>query len=339
MTSHPDADEFMRVYLRNPTDATTRLVFADWLEETGDPSNTAWAHFIRAKVATDAQRPGSPERREWDTEAGKFAPFIRANLTIPATLFVGYPKSLLQLLPGPNITVKLAGFQAPYALVELIPESAARENLVLSLDLQGRALLVAAAEPWNCDLVDKLRFILNRDIIAVRAELDDIGAAIDAAYSQDINFEFELIPEPRIELIRVFDDPAYHEPGPRTVRDGLAVDAPVNQLVGLLLVETRQRVADRVTISPINGAGYRFRVDGEWTERGWLPDRVLFPIAARLARMADAEGQFANTGGANGEFRCNVADNPLTVRVAIEPLEEGPVIQIDFLEERAIERR
>ena len=36
MTSHPDADAFMRAILRDPADVTTRLVFADWLEETGE---------------------------------------------------------------------------------------------------------------------------------------------------------------------------------------------------------------------------------------------------------------------------------------------------------------
>ncbi len=53
MFSHPDADAFMRSYLRKPTDATTRLIFADWLEETGDESNVAWARYIRLKVEAD----------------------------------------------------------------------------------------------------------------------------------------------------------------------------------------------------------------------------------------------------------------------------------------------
>ena len=80
MTSHPDADAFMRGYLRTPTDVTTRLVFADWLEETGRPSNVAWAHFIRAKAAADAHPWGGAARRRHEAEAGKFAPHIRAYM-------------------------------------------------------------------------------------------------------------------------------------------------------------------------------------------------------------------------------------------------------------------
>src|SRR6266542_6112212 len=113
MQKHPDADAFIRSYLEHPTDATSRLVFADGLEETGEPHNTAWAHFIRRRIEADRHPPDSRERRELDREADSYAPRIRANLTIPAALFVGYPKSLLQLLPAPNITVRLADFAVP----------------------------------------------------------------------------------------------------------------------------------------------------------------------------------------------------------------------------------
>ena len=111
MQKHPDADAFMRSYLEHPTDAISRLVFADWLEETGEPHNTAWAHFIRLRI--EADRYPSDKRRAAANSTAKptqYAPHIRASLTIPAQKFVGYPKSLLQLLPAPNITVRLKGF-------------------------------------------------------------------------------------------------------------------------------------------------------------------------------------------------------------------------------------
>jgi type IV pilus assembly protein PilB len=58
MSSHPDADAFVSAILRNPAEVTTRLVFADWLEETGDPSNVAWAQFIRLNVEADRHPAG-----------------------------------------------------------------------------------------------------------------------------------------------------------------------------------------------------------------------------------------------------------------------------------------
>src|SRR5437764_15471902 len=106
MASHPDADAFMRGYLRTPQDVTARLVFADWLQETGRPWNVAWAYYIRAKAEADRHEPGSPGRAELEQQAAEYARRVEARLTIPASLFVGYPKSLLQLLPPQNITVR-----------------------------------------------------------------------------------------------------------------------------------------------------------------------------------------------------------------------------------------
>jgi hypothetical protein len=41
------------------------------------------------------------------------------------------------------------GLEPPRAVLELIPESVARENIVLPLALDGRTLVVATADPSN----------------------------------------------------------------------------------------------------------------------------------------------------------------------------------------------
>ncbi|MBN9121236.1 MAG: TIGR02996 domain-containing protein [Planctomycetes bacterium] len=194
-----DADAFMRKYLKQPSDATARLVFADWLEETGEPHNAAWAHFIRLKIEADRHPLHGPTRHEIDRHAGQYAVYIRARLTVPAKLFVGYPKSLLQLLPAENVTVRLANFEVPCGVRDLIPESVARENLILPLDTQEHALLIAAADPHNLDLLQKLQFILARDVVFVCGEPEDIREAVDRTYphteveSADVSYEAPLI--------------------------------------------------------------------------------------------------------------------------------------------------
>src|SRR5262245_18465707 len=113
LTISAEADAFMRKYLARPTDVTARLVFADWLEETCEPHNAAWAYYIRLRAEAARYAPDSRERRELVRQADEYAPKIRANLSIPAQFFVGYPRSLLQLLPAANITVALEGFEVP----------------------------------------------------------------------------------------------------------------------------------------------------------------------------------------------------------------------------------
>jgi uncharacterized protein (TIGR02996 family) len=187
MQSHPDADAFVRAILRDPADVTTRLVFADWLEETGEPANVAWAHFIRLteEIATRHTRGSAP--RNWQSRVARYASQIRATLTIPAALFVAHYKQLQRLLPLDRFTATLEGYEISREVIEFMPESVSRENLVLPLDLQGRArhLLAAFADPTDPDTLQKLRFILNREkIVAVRAEREDLIAAIDHHYGQ-----------------------------------------------------------------------------------------------------------------------------------------------------------
>src|SRR5438034_176868 len=58
------------------------------------------------------------------------------------------------------------------AVVELVPESVARENIVLPMAHENGALKIIMSDPTDFDTVQKLQFILNKDIqpaIAPRA--------------------------------------------------------------------------------------------------------------------------------------------------------------------------
>lgn len=67
-------------------------------------------------------------------------------------------------------------------LVELIPESVARENLVIAIAESADTLLVATTSPVELEIIEKLRFILNRRILAVTTTKDWIAMQIDKYY-------------------------------------------------------------------------------------------------------------------------------------------------------------
>lgn len=48
--AHPDAQAFLAKIKSDDAEDTNRLVFADWLEEQGEPHLEGWAHFIRAQI-------------------------------------------------------------------------------------------------------------------------------------------------------------------------------------------------------------------------------------------------------------------------------------------------
>jgi uncharacterized protein (TIGR02996 family) len=169
MSPDPEADAFIRAILRQPDEVATRLVFADWLDERGGPANEAWAQYIRANAGY--------------AQSGR-ADDITARLIISAAKLLEDPASLFLLLPAANFTVRLGDIEIRRSVVECVPESVARENVFLPLHSGGRKLLVAAAEPRDRDLIDRLDFVLNVEATAVRAELDDVRDAINRHYGQ-----------------------------------------------------------------------------------------------------------------------------------------------------------
>lgn len=54
--------------------------------------------------------------------------------------------------------------------------------MVIAVRFEGHAVVIAMRDPINLELLDKLRFVLNREITPVVARLDSIVAAIDRHY-------------------------------------------------------------------------------------------------------------------------------------------------------------
>jgi type IV pilus assembly protein PilB len=82
--------------------------------------------------------------------------------------------------------VDLKGVAIPPAVVELVPESVARENRILPYQVDGDTLKILMSDPNDIETLDKLRFILNRSIEPVLAAQELIQEAINRHYTQSI---------------------------------------------------------------------------------------------------------------------------------------------------------
>lgn len=325
MTTHITADAFVRKLLERPTDATARLVFADWLEETGDKRNTAWAYYIRLRTEADRYPHGSTERAELEGQAAGYTKHIRAELTLPAAKFVGYPKSLLQLLPAPNITVRLDSFDPPRDVVEYLPESVARENLLFPLDHQPGTLLLAAENPQNADIMQKLQFILNKDIVLVRADLDELRDAINRSYGQT---EVEFV---ECVLVDFTNPPQFASTDPPEPAPDSEV---IVRLTNLILTEATARRATSVSIEPdTTGATLSYEIAGVREERDRLLARHARAITARLAIMAKINPDVALPDAPPVAHMGLITFSVLgviSIIVRIEPTLFGPRTKLEF---------
>ena len=72
----------------------------------------------------------------------------------------------------------------PPAVVELVPESVARENAILPMAREDGVLKVIVSDPLDYETQDKLRFILNCKVEIALAPRESILEAINRHYGQ-----------------------------------------------------------------------------------------------------------------------------------------------------------
>src|SRR5687767_8082452 len=73
----------------------------------------------------------------------------------------------------------------PENVIELVPESVARENTILPMREDEESLVVIMSDPMDIETIDKLRFILNRRVDVALAPKENIVEAINRYYGQE----------------------------------------------------------------------------------------------------------------------------------------------------------
>ncbi len=182
--------------------------------------------------------------------------------------------------------VDLAELEIPKAVIELVPESVARENVVLPLSLEGSTLKIITADPTNFDTIQKLQFILNKDIVPVLAVQEQIQEAINRNYGQT---ETESVDSMLVE----FTDTAIEFTQTESMASMAAADdsdAPVVRLCNLIIQEAINLRASDIHIEPFSDrVRVRYRIDGVLVERDAAPRRLLAPLLSRLKIMGQID--------------------------------------------------
>jgi len=340
MSLHPDAATFVQAILRDPAEITTRLVFADWLEEAGDPSSVAWAQFIRLMASTDPMPNRGRVRRERNRHLMRLASQITTTLHLNAEQLVGCVEYLHRLLPQPNFHVSLAGYPLLPEVIELIPESVAVEHLVIPLAVQGNRLLAAAVKPNDAGTRRTLEFILNRELSFVGVERELFEAAVDHSYQRwplD-TFASHLVlmdSEDVIAHSRVYFEPTAPQHiqniDPDEPFNPIYLPGPVQRLVWSMLFEAIKLESTRIQIGPTaDCAEVRYLFGEEWELQDAMPLRLLGPLADEIARVAGLHSELEKVGLASGELPEINGDNGVihTIQGLITMTGEGPIIDL-----------
>ncbi len=208
----------------------------------------------------------------------------------------------------------------PPSIVELVPESVARENLVFPLALEGNTLKISMSDPTDFDTLTKLQFILNKDVQPTLASKEQIIEAINRHYGQT---ETESVDSMLAEFTDTAIDFTETEALGSTAGQEENSDSPIIKLVNLIISEAIGLRASDIHIEPFaDRIRIRYRVDGVLIERDNPPRRMLAPILSRLKIMGNidiAEKRRCQ----DGRIKTIVNGKPYDMRVSVLPTVQG----------------
>lgn len=258
----------------------------------------------------------------------------QANIKLPeAIIRLGYASGEEVM----NVLAEQHGLQfadlsrvvIPPNVVELVPESVARENVVLPIAEEDGQLRVAVSDPDDFPTFEKLRFILNKRIEICLATRESIMEAINRYYGQTSGESKDSmiseVTDTAIDFTQVEADTA----GFQDVDES---SAPVVRLVHLIISEAVQLRASDIHIEPFEDrVRIRYRIDGYLVERDNAPRRLLGAILSRikiLARMDIAERRRPQ----DGRIKMTLGEKQLDFRVSVLPSNWGQAVVMRILD-------
>ena len=218
--------------------------------------------------------------------------------------------------------VDLNNVPIPPAIVELVPESVARENAVIPFSEEDGKLRVVMSDPLDFETIDKLQFILNRKVDIALSTKESILEAINRNYGQ-------VDGESADSMLQEFTDTAIDFT--ETEEDGDSDDdgvvdetsAPVVRLVQLMITEAVQLRASDIHVEPFEDrVRIRYRIDGMLIERDSPPRRLLSALLSRikiLSKMDIAERRRTQ----DGRIKITAGGKELDLRVSMLPTSHG----------------
>ncbi|MCZ6734842.1 MAG: ATPase, T2SS/T4P/T4SS family [Planctomycetota bacterium] len=165
--------------------------------------------------------------------------------------------------------------------LSLIPEDLVKRHLVLPIGTMNGRLKLIIHDPMDLELLDLLRFRLNREIDTAIAPKSAIKAFIDGTSGNPAGMfsDESLVTESvDVTLDRSVD----------TSVDIMAgEDAPIIRLVHRMIVEAVRMRASDIHVEPMaDRVVLRYRIDGVCHVRDNLPKRMQSSLLARLKLMA-----------------------------------------------------
>jgi type IV pilus assembly protein PilB len=230
--------------------------------------------------------------------------------------------------------VNLTNMTIPPSVVELVPESVARENVILPMAQENGALKIIMSDPSDFDTLQKLQFILNKDIQPVLAAREQIVEAINRHYGQteteSVDSMLQEFTDTQIDFTETEQSAVNHA----AMDDS---DAPVVKLCNLIIQEAVSLRASDIHIEPFaDRIRVRYRIDGVCVERDSPPRRLLSPLVSRYKIMGNIDIA-EKRRPQDGRIKTTYQGKHYDLRVSLLPTSHGQSIVMRVLDRTSIQ--
>ncbi len=257
-------------------------------------------------------------QRETGERLGELA--VRTRLVEPEVVARALSDQLgLPFLPGP--------LKPEPSAVRLVRGAFARQRRVVPIDLSGRILTVATADPLDLSTVDDLQFLSGRRVRPVVTTPSAVRDGLRLAYEGEVTELARQLPGSSHVSPRI---PGRVAPGPD--------EAPLIRLVDLLLRRSIEGGASDLHVEQeAEEVVIRERVDGILRRVTQLPTAVRTSFLARVKVLAGMDISVKRRPQ-DGGFALTAEGRTLSVRVSTLPVEGGEKAVLRFLDPRAAPR-
>ncbi|MDP9173992.1 MAG: Flp pilus assembly complex ATPase component TadA [Planctomycetota bacterium] len=239
--------------------------------------------------------------------------------------------------------IDLETSSVPPNAVNLVPDEIMRKYLVLPLGLENGKLRLAINDPLDLEMLDILRFRLNKEVRTVLAPKGRIKAILDQLFNTTATNTIDQTMDKTIDRLRDSLDKSLDKSVDRSIDksidmaglgegDGADVtQAPIIKLVTAMIGEAVRNRASDIHIEPMKDrVRVRYRIDGECVERDRIPLRMKGPLISRIKIMAGidiAEKRLPQ----DGRIKMQIDKSSVDFRVSTLPAYHGESVVLRIL--------
>jgi len=225
--------------------------------------------------------------------------------------------------------VDVTNMEFPHTLLSIIPPQTARLQGVLPLDYDGTVLRVTVVNPLDPNVIDNLRFTLQKEIAVYVAPAAQIQQIIEKFYGTDVSDMEEV-------LKTLAGDAATNLASAGKEDLDAASSAPIVSYVNTVLAQAIQARASDIHFEPFEyDFKIRYRVDGALYEMAPPPRSLASAVTSRIKVMSQmniAERRVPQ----DGRIQTTMSGRQVDLRVSTLPTQFGESVVLRVLDRSVV---